>query len=142
MGALDIIVIDYLQLMTLGKAERNDIAIGDITRNLKKMAKEFDCTIVLLSQLNRSVDNRPNKRPVMADLKESSAIEQDADVIFFLYRDEVYNPQSEQKGICEIITAKQRNGETGIDRVLFEGQYQRFSNHSRDYRDYSKEGIK
>lgn len=112
-GDLSFIAIDYLQLVTLMKAERRDVAIGDVTRKLKLFALESKVPVILISQLNRNVENRPDKRPVMADLKESGSIEQDADVIIFPYRDEVYNEHSPMRGICEIIVGKYRSGQPG-----------------------------
>jgi len=108
-----VIVVDYLQLMTPPRAERNDIAVGEITRGLKALAKALGATVVLLSQLNRKCEERADKRPLMSDLRDSGAIEQDADVIVMLYRDEQYNPQSADKGCVEIIIRKQRDGATG-----------------------------
>lgn len=138
-GPLGMIMIDYLQLMqTAGASEGRTAEISEISRNLKSIAKEFDCPMVALSQLNRSLEQRPNKRPVMSDLRESGAIEQDADVIMFIYRDEVYNEDSEDKGTAEIIIGKQRNGPIGTSRLAFIGQYTRFENlalgqYSNDY---------
>ena len=128
-GKLGLIVIDYLQLMTVTSQGDNRAAeISEISRSIKSLAKELSVPIVALSQLNRSLEQRPNKRPVMSDLRESGAIEQDADVIIFLYRDEVYNPDSPDKGTAEIIIGKQRNGPIGTVRVTFLGQYTRFEN--------------
>jgi replicative DNA helicase len=128
-GQLGMIMIDYLQLMqTAGGSEGRTAEISEISRNLKSIAKEFDCPMVALSQLNRGLEQRPNKRPVMSDLRESGAIEQDADVIMFIYRDEVYNEDSDDKGTAEIIIGKQRNGPIGSSRLAFLGQYTRFEN--------------
>jgi replicative DNA helicase len=128
---LDLIVIDYLQLMqgSPGASRENRATeISEISRSLKALAKELNVPVIALSQLNRSLEQRPNKRPVMSDLRESGAIEQDADVIVFLYRDEVYNEDSPDKGTAEIIVGKQRNGPIGTTRLTFLGQYTRFEN--------------
>ncbi len=126
---LGMIVIDYLQLMqVLGNKENRATEISEISRSLKSLAKELSVPVVALSQLNRSLEQRPNKRPVMSDLRESGAIEQDADLIVFIYRDEVYNTDSQDKGTAEIIIAKQRNGPIGTTRLTFLGQYTRFEN--------------
>lgn len=128
-GDLAMIVVDYLQLMQIpGYSEGRTNEISEISRSLKAMAKEFKVPVIALSQLNRSLEQRPNKRPVNSDLRESGAIEQDADVIMFIYRDEVYNPDTEYKGIGEIIIGKQRNGPIGSVRLAFLGQYTRFDN--------------
>lgn len=130
-GELGLIVIDYLQLMQGGgKAENRTTEVSNMSRSLKALAKELSCPIVVLSQLNRSLEQRPNKRPIMSDLRESGAIEQDADIIMFVYRDEVYNPESENKGTAEIIIGKQRNGPIGTVRLTFLGKYTRFENFS------------
>ncbi|MBA1148400.1 replicative DNA helicase [Ectothiorhodospiraceae bacterium WFHF3C12] len=130
---LGLIVIDYLQLMQLpGYKENRATEISEISRGLKGMAKEIGVPVIALSQLNRSLEQRPNKRPVMSDLRESGAIEQDADVITFIYRDEVYNDDSPDKGIAEIIIGKQRNGPIGTCRLTFLGQYTRFENYIED----------
>ncbi|MDY6986857.1 MAG: replicative DNA helicase [Thermodesulfobacteriota bacterium] len=128
--ALGLIVIDYLQLMQGRRsAERRELEISEISRSLKALAKELHIPVVALSQLNRKVEERTNKRPVLSDLRESGAIEQDADVIVFIYRDEVYNKEEERnKGIAELILAKQRNGPIGTVRLAFLEQYTRFEN--------------
>ncbi len=129
-GQLGLIVIDYLQLMQVpGNSENRAAEISLISRSLKSLAKELDTPVVALSQLNRSLEQRPNKRPVMSDLRESGAIEQDADLIVFIYRDEVYNEDSPDKGVAEIIIAKQRNGPIGTVRQTFLGQYTRFEDY-------------
>lgn len=126
-----LVVIDYLQLMTsVGHFDRHDLAIGHITRELKKMAREFDIPVVLLSQLSRSVEARQDKRPVLSDLRDSGNIEQDADVVMFLYRDDYYN-QEETTNITEIIIAKQRNGETGKVEAVFQKEHGTFRNLER-----------
>ena len=130
---LDMIIIDYLQLMQIpGTSENRATEISEISRSLKAMAKELKVPVVALSQLNRSLEQRPNKRPVMSDLRESGAIEQDADVIVFIYRDEVYNDETADKGIAEIILSKQRNGPIGTVKLAFLGQFTRFENYSEE----------
>ena len=130
---LGLIVIDYLQLMQVpGMKENRTTEISEISRSLKALAKELSVPLIALSQLNRSLEQRPNKRPVMSDLRESGAIEQDADLIAFIYRDEVYHEDSPDKGTAEIIIGKQRNGPIGTVRVTFLGQYTRFENHIAD----------
>jgi len=131
-GQLGMIMVDYLQLMQIaGSSEGRTAEISEISRSLKAIAKEFEVPMVALSQLNRSLEQRPNKRPVNSDLRESGAIEQDADVIMFIYRDEVYNEESPDKGVAEIIIGKQRNGPIGICRLAFQGQFTRFENLAR-----------
>ena len=126
---LGLVVVDYLQLMQVaGTKENRATEISEISRSLKALAKELDCPIIALSQLNRSVEQRTDKRPVMSDLRESGAIEQDADLIVFIYREEVYDPETPRKGIADIIIGKQRNGPVGDFRLTFLGEYTRFEN--------------
>ena len=137
-GSLGMIMVDYLQLMRVAGANEGRTAeISEISRSLKAIAKEFGCPMVALSQLNRALEQRPNKRPVNSDLRESGAIEQDADVIMFIYRDEVYHEDSQDKGTAEIIIGKQRNGPIGTCRLAFQGEFTRFDNFARgDYSGY------
>jgi replicative DNA helicase len=137
---LGLIVIDYLQLMSVpGNTENRATEISEISRSLKALAKELSCPVIALSQLNRSVEQRTDKRPVMSDLRESGAIEQDADLIVFIYRDEVYNPDTPRKGVADIAIAKQRNGPIGDFPLTFVGRYTKFENWVPD--SYAAEGY-
>ena len=128
---LGLIVVDYLQLMQVpGNKENRATEISEISRSLKALARELGVPVIALSQLNRSLEQRTDKRPVMADLRESGAIEQDADVIVFIYRDDYYNKESPDKGLAEIIIGKQRNGPTGSVKLTFLGHYTKFENHA------------
>jgi len=134
-GKLGLIIVDYLQLMSAStQGENRATEISEISRSLKALAKELHVPVVALSQLNRSLEQRPNKRPVMSDLRESGAIEQDADLILFIYRDEVYNPDTPDKGKAEVIIGKQRNGPIGTVNLTFLGQYTRFENYASESR--------
>jgi len=133
---LGLIVIDYIQLMSASsQGENRATEISEISRSLKAMAKELDVPVIALSQLNRAVDQRPDRRPVMSDLRESGAIEQDADVIMFIYREVVYKPDlpEDQRAIAEVIIGKQRNGPIGTVKLTFLGQHTRFENHQSSY---------
>lgn len=128
---LDLVIIDYLQLMTGAGKRKSDSRqqeISDISRSLKVMARELNVPVIALSQLSRAVESRPDKRPMLSDLRESGAIEQDADIVMFIYRDEYYNRDSEKKGVAEVIVAKQRSGPTGPVELAWLSQYTKFGN--------------
>ncbi len=132
MKNLGLVVIDYLQLMTNGGETRRDgnrvQEVSEMTRNLKIMAKDLDVPVITLSQLSRSPDSRTDHRPMLSDLRESGSIEQDADIVMFIYRDSYYNEDSEEPNVAECIVAKNRHGETGTVKMLWEGEYTHFGN--------------
>lgn len=132
-GGVGLVIIDYLQLMALDTDSRVNMAqrVGEISRGLKRLAKDLDVPVLALSQLNREVEHRNDKRPVLSDLKDSGAVEQDSDVVIMLYREEMYNPDTPDRGIAELVVRKQRNGPTGTVKLLFDHQFTRFKNLSR-----------
>jgi replicative DNA helicase len=134
-GDLALVVVDYLQLMTPSTSRRTEnrqVEVAEISRGLKILARELECPVVALSQLNRQLEYRADKRPMLADLRESGSLEQDADVVVFLYRDEIYNPESDQRGTAEVIVAKHRNGPTGVTRLAFLDFLAKFENMARE----------
>lgn len=131
-GGLGMVVVDYIQLMTgRSNAESRQVEVSEISRGLKILARELECPVVALAQLNRGLEQRQDKRPMLSDLRESGALEQDADVVMFLYRDEIYDTESEHKGVAEVIVAKHRNGPTDTVKLAFLGQFTRFENMAR-----------
>ena len=128
---LDLVIVDYLQLMSYeGRAESRQQEISALSRFLKQLARELDCPVIVLSQLSRAPEQRQDRRPILSDLRESGSIEQDADIVLFLYRDEYYNPETEKPNCCEVIIAKQRSGPTGTVEVTWLGKYTRFADAS------------
>ena len=126
---IQLVIIDYIQLMTSGgRSDNRQQEISDISRSLKSLARELNVPVIALSQLNRAVESRTDHRPMLADIRESGAIEQDADVIMFLYRDDYYNPETDKKNVAEVIIAKQRNGPTGEVELVWLGDYTKFEN--------------
>ena len=131
-GGLSLVIVDYLQLMQAAKRTENRVReVAEISEGLKRLARELDCPILALAQLNRNLENRVDKRPILSDLKDSGSLEQDADVVLFVYRDEIYDDESPDKGVAEVIVAKHRSGKTGTVRLAFRGQYTRFDNMAR-----------
>jgi replicative DNA helicase len=131
-GDLGLVVVDYLQLMSTGKrAENRQVEVSELSRGLKVLARDLDVPVLALSQLNRSLEYRADKRPMLADLRESGALEQDADIVAFIYRDDTYHPDSTDKGVAEVIVAKHRNGPTGKVRLAFLEHLTRFSDLGR-----------
>ena len=134
-GDLGLVVVDYLQLMTPSttrRVENRQVEVAEISRGLKILARELDCPVMALSQLNRQLEYRADKRPMLADLRESGSLEQDSDVVIFIYRDEIYNPESDQRGTAEIIVSKHRNGPTGVTRLAFLDHFTKFANMARE----------
>ena len=126
MQRIDLILIDYLQLMSGSSSENRQQEVSEISRSIKALAKEMQCPVIALSQLSRAPEQRADHRPMLSDLRESGSIEQDADVVMFLYRDEYYNKESEDRGVAECIIAKQRNGPVGTVKMAWLGQFSRF----------------
>ena len=133
LGSLDLLIIDYLQLMEAHRPDNRVQEISDISRGLKALARELEVPVIALSQLSRAVEARQNKKPMLSDLRESGSIEQDADIVMFIYRDEYYNPDTVNKGEAEIIIAKQRNGPVGRITLLFQPNITKFRNPARTF---------
>jgi replicative DNA helicase len=132
LGGLGLIVVDYLQLMSgRNNAENRQVEVAEMSRGLKILARELETPVIALSQLSRNLETRADKRPVLADLRESGSLEQDADVVMFIYRDELYNPESPDRGTAEVIVAKHRSGPTGVVQLAFLDHYTRFANMAR-----------
>ena len=132
-GQLGMVVVDYIQLMSGNtRAENRQVEVAEISRSLKILARELQCPVVALAQLNRGLEQRADKRPMLADLRESGSLEQDADVVCFLYRDEIYNPDSPERGTAEVLIAKHRAGPTGLVRLAFLDHYTKFANMARE----------
>jgi replicative DNA helicase len=134
-GDLALVVVDYMQLMTPSTSKRSEnrqVEVSEISRGLKILARELECPVMALSQLNRQLEYRADKRPMLADLRESGSIEQDSDVVIFLYRDEIYNPDSDQRGMAEVIISKHRNGATGMTKLSFMSNYTKFADMARE----------
>ncbi|MEO6989627.1 MAG: DnaB-like helicase C-terminal domain-containing protein, partial [Aquihabitans sp.] len=132
-GQLGLIVVDYIQLMSgNSRAENRQTEVAEISRGLKVLAREMKCPVVALAQLNRGLEQRADKRPLLSDLRESGSLEQDADIVTFLYRDEQYNPESADVGTAEILVAKHRAGPTGVVRLAFLSHYTKFANMARE----------
>ena len=137
-GDLSMVIVDYLQLLTgQGRAESRQQEVSALSRALKRLAVELDCVVVAVSQLNRAPESRSGNKPILADLRESGAIEQDADLVALLYRDEAYNPDSDDRGVAEINIAKHRNGPTGTLKLVFRSEFTRFDNLARQAREYA-----
>ena len=132
-GDIGLIVVDYLQLMSTSKrVESRQVEVSDLSRGLKILAREIQAPVLALSQLNRQLEYRTDKRPMLADLRESGSIEQDADVVMFIYRDDYYNPESDQRGLAEIIVGKHRGGPTGMVKLVFRDKFTKFDAATRD----------
>ena len=132
MGDVGLVVVDYIQLMTgRNNAESRQVEVSEISRGLKILARELECPVLALSQLSRNLETRGDKRPMLSDLRESGSLEQDADVVMFLYRDELYHEDSMDKGVAEVIVAKHRSGPTGTCKLAFLDSYTKFANMAR-----------